>query len=246
MPTLVQFGGGNIGRSFLGQLFSRGGYEVVFVDIDQDLISEFNSKHAYRVVIKRGDQADEILNIENVRAVNALDKEAVAREVAGADVLATSVGQRALTAIIPIIAQGLAMRRSEQGDRPLDIIIAENLRAAADFFREKLSDALPTDYPLDELVGLVETSIGKMVPIMRAEDMKEDRLWVFAEAYNSLILDKRGFKNPIPNIQGLVPKENMQAYVDRKLFIHNLGHAASAYFGLSSASQCDLYLGSAE
>jgi len=29
---LVLFGAGKIGRSFIGQLFSRGGYEVVFMD----------------------------------------------------------------------------------------------------------------------------------------------------------------------------------------------------------------------
>jgi mannitol-1-phosphate 5-dehydrogenase len=44
-------------------------------------------------------------------------------------------------------------------------------------------------------------------------------------------LDKLAFKNPIPAIEGLSPKENMKAWVDRKLFIHNLGHATTAYLG---------------
>jgi mannitol-1-phosphate 5-dehydrogenase len=96
---------------------------------------------------------------------------------------------------------------------------------------EKLFMLLPTDYPLNQLVGLIETSIGKMVPIMRKKDLEEDVLQVFAERYNTLILDKKGFKNPIPQIEGLSPKENMKAWVDRKLFIHNLGHAAAAYVG---------------
>ncbi|MBA7563374.1 Mannitol-1-phosphate 5-dehydrogenase [subsurface metagenome] len=34
---MIQFGAGNIGRSFIGQLFSRSGYEVVFVDINKKL-----------------------------------------------------------------------------------------------------------------------------------------------------------------------------------------------------------------
>lgn len=34
---IIQFGAGNIGRSFIGQLFSRSGYEVVFVDINKKL-----------------------------------------------------------------------------------------------------------------------------------------------------------------------------------------------------------------
>ena len=36
---MVQFGAGNIGRSFIGQLFSRSGYEVVFVDIKKEHIN---------------------------------------------------------------------------------------------------------------------------------------------------------------------------------------------------------------
>jgi mannitol-1-phosphate 5-dehydrogenase len=56
-------------------------------------------------------------------------------------------------------------------------------------------------------------------------------LQVFAEPYNTLILDKKGFKNNIPDIPGLSPKKNIRAWVDRKLFIHNLGHASAAYAG---------------
>ncbi|HAJ95602.1 MAG TPA: hypothetical protein DCP02_05135 [Actinobacteria bacterium] len=70
-----------------------------------------------------------------------------------------------------------------------------------------------------------------MVPIMTKEDMEADILQIFAEPYNNLILDKKAFKNPIPDVKGLFPKDNMKAWVDRKLFIHNLGHAAISYLG---------------
>ena len=39
---LIQFGAGNIGRSFLGQIFARNGWEVVFVDVDELLLKELN------------------------------------------------------------------------------------------------------------------------------------------------------------------------------------------------------------
>ena len=41
----------------------------------------------------------------------------------------------------------------------------------------------------------------------------------------------RGFKSTIPSIKGLAPKDNIKAWVDRKAFIHNLGHATAAYYG---------------
>ena len=231
---LLQFGAGNIGRSFVAQLFSLSGYEVVFVDIDQRLINALNTENKYRVVIKNGNLPDETLTIKNVRAIDGRNTEAVIDEIISADIAATSVGQRALPIILQTLAKGIEQRFKKNQDRPLDIIIAENLQNAADFFHQELSQNLPSEFPLDEYVGLVETSIGKMVPIMKEEDLKEDPTWVFAEPYNQLILSKHAFKNPIPQIEGLKPVDNMQAYVDRKLYIHNLGHAAVAYLGFKS------------
>ncbi len=235
MAKLVQFGAGNIGRSFLGQLFARAGYEVVFVDIDQALVDALNEQRAYRLIVKHGDREDETVWVRNVRAVHAGDAERVAAEVADADLAATAVGARALGPVLALLARGLELRRQKRGDEALDVILAENLNRAAEVARAYLRTVLPAEYPLDRLVGLVETSIGKMVPLMRQSDLEVDPLWVFAEPYNRLILDKRAFLNPIPEVAGLAPMENMKAYVDRKLFIHNLGHAASAYFGYRAA-----------
>lgn len=226
---LVLFGAGKIGRSFIGQLFSRGGYEVVFIDVYQPVIDELNLRKNYNVVIKS--DVETVINIQNVRAVFAGDTEKVLEEIASARIVAVSVGLNGLKSIIPLIANGLVGRYKISNALPLDIIIAENLRNAAEFMNQELKKHLPEGYPLEERVGLIETSIGKMVPIMLKKDMEADILQVFAEPYNTLILDKRAFKNPIPEIEGLAPKENMKAWVDRKLFIHNLGHATAAYLG---------------
>lgn len=227
--TILIFGAGKIGRSFIGQLFGQSGYEVVFSDIDQDLINELNRRNSYPVVIKG--KTEETILVKNVRAVSGLNRDAVIEEVAKASILAVSVGKNALGKIIPLIAEGLKQRQELTPDRPLDIIIAENMRAAGEFIRSRLVEHLPKNYPLNKLVGLVETSIGKMVPIMTDKELKNDPLLIFAEPYNTLILDKLAFKGAIPNVKGISPKENMQAWVDRKAFIHNLGHATAAYIG---------------
>lgn len=227
---LVIFGAGKIGRSFIGQLFSISGYEVVFVDINIKLIDELNFKKQYKVVIK-SDKGVEDLWIKNVRGVCLNDTDTVIHELAGASVAALSVGQQGLSAACHVIAQALVLRRKLYGEYPLDFIIAENMRNSDQYLSAELNRYLPEDYPLAKLVGLVETSIGKMVPIMSQKDIDEDPLQVFAEPYNSLILAKGGFKNPIPEVHNLEPKDNIKAWVDRKLFIHNLGHATAAYLG---------------
>jgi mannitol-1-phosphate 5-dehydrogenase len=232
---LVQFGAGNIGRSFIGQVFSRAGWEVVFIDIDERLVSLLNEKRFYTVAIKREGREDELRTVGPVRAVSGENAAAAAFELASADLAVTSVGKNALTRILPVIAGGLKERRKRSAYhtvRPLDIIIAENAREAPALFRTILSQELGPDYPLDALVGIVETSIGKMVPIMRNGDLVRDPLLLFAEAYETLIVDKRGFRAAIPaDVTALYPVEPIEAYVDRKLFIHNLGHAAAAYLG---------------
>jgi len=227
--TILIFGAGKIGRSFIGQLFGQSGYNVVFTDVDLDLVNELNQRKSYPVVIKG--KTEETIQVKDVRAVSGLDRDAVIQEVAKASIMAVSVGKNALKKIIPVIAEGLKRRQELTPDRTLDIIIAENMRAAGQFIRSGLAELLPENYPLDKLVGLVETSIGKMVPIMTDEELKNDTLLIFAEPYNTLILDKLAFKGEIPNVKGLSPKENMQAWVDRKAFIHNLGHATAAYIG---------------
>ncbi len=227
---MVLFGAGKIGRSFIGQLFSRGGYEVVFLDIIKPIVDELNARGNYNIIIK-AEEKDEIINIKNVRGVLISDQKRVIEEISNADILAVSIGQQGLKSIFPLLAKGLIKRIEDFGKMPIDIIIAENLRNAACYFHSELNKNLPDEYPINELIGLVETSIGKMVPIMPKEDREEDILQVFAESYNTLILDKKGFKSPIPEIEGLSPKENIKAWVDRKLFIHNLGHATAAYLG---------------
>ena len=228
---IVIFGAGKIGRSFIGQLFGCSGYEVVFIDVDPVIIAGLNEKGSYRVVIK-SDKDMEIL-VPNVRAISALEREKVVEAVSSAGILAVSVGKNVLERIVPVIATALEKRNANDPGSPLDIILAENMRSAADFVREELMKNLPANFPVNELVGLVETSIGKMVPIIPQAELEKDPLVVFAEAYNTLILDAKGFKSPIPQIKGLAPKNNIKAWVDRKAFIHNLGHATAAYYGYS-------------
>jgi len=227
---IVIFGAGKIGRSFIGQLFSRSGFRVVFVDINRELADSLNRSGEYRVVIRK-EAGNEVLLIKNVGGIGFDDPERVIGELASAGVAAFCVGQNGLPDLLPVVAKALERRRELYGDLPLDFIIAENMRNADQFIEGELRKYLPGAYPLETLVGLVETSIGKMVPIMTQKDLDEDPLQVFAEPYNTLIVSRNGFKNPIPAIDNLAPKDHIKAWVDRKLFIHNLGHASAAYLG---------------
>lgn len=228
--TFVQFGAGNIGRSFIGRLFAEAGYRVVFIDVDSRLVSLLNERRSYPVVVKQNDRPDQVRLIGGVSAIDGRDREAVIDVLTQADGMATSVGQRGLQAVLPLLAAALALRAANNAP-PLDLIIAENLRSGAAWFRQNLGPLLPEGFDLDSRLGLVETSIGKMVPIMPQDALNEDPLQLFAEPYDTLIVDRLGFRREVPALAGLKPVNNIAAWVDRKLFLHNMSHAALAYLG---------------
>lgn len=237
MKKAVMYGGGNIGRGFVGAIFSKAGYEVTFIDVAEPVISEINARGEYPVRLSDNSGFSEEI-VKNVRAVNGNDTGKAADEIADCDIMATAVGARILKFIVPNIAEGLR-RRWKKTDRPLNILICENLNEANKILEELLLEQLtgPEKKLLAERVGLVEASVGRMVPI-QTEDMKQgDPLRICTERYSFLPVDKAAFKGEIPEIADMIPFEPFDFYVKRKLYIHNMGHAVCAYLGMLSGSE---------
>jgi len=228
----VQYGAGNIGRGFIGALFSQAGYEVKFIDVVPQVISLLNSEHCYPVRIVDTGKSEEVW-IQNVSAVDGMDMEQVAETIAQADLMATAVGVNILPRIIPNILAGLRLRWAKGNLLPFNIIICENLLDADKFMHGLLFEQLDDHEKqlFEETVGLVEASIGRMVPVM-SEEMKEGnplRVWV--ERYCQLPVDEAAIKGQHPQIENLRPYSPFHYYIRRKLFVHNMGHALTAYLG---------------
>lgn len=225
-PLFVQWGAGNIGRSFIGQVFAQNGYSVTFIDINESLIEVLNREHSYDVHTVSGEK-EKILVVEEVSAINATDQMAVNEAISQASCMGVSVGKNVWPHIASSLSQAILARYNTRPQEPLDIILAENIHHASQFVASLLTKHLPKSFPLQLYVGLIETSIGKMVPIQEGDAQGSVR----AEPYDELIVDKDGFLQEIPQVKQLHPVSPIGAYVDRKLFIHNLGHATAAYLG---------------
>lgn len=228
----VMYGAGNIGRGFIGQLLSQSGYSVSFIDVNKEIIGALNERGEYIVEVLSNESNEEI-TVKNVSAVDGLDGMAVTEAIAGCDIMATAVGVNVLPRIVGNIANGLK-KRWENGNRaPLNIIICENLLNADKILSESVKNLLNEDEKklFDELVGMVEASIGRMVPIQTPEMNKNDILRVCVEPFCNLIVDKDGFKGEIPAIKNMSAYAPFQLYIERKLFLHNMGHSLTAYLG---------------
>jgi mannitol-1-phosphate 5-dehydrogenase len=228
----VQFGAGNIGRGFIGQLFSRSGYEVAFVEVDTKIVDAMNSARRYplRVVSDTGDSET---YVDNIRAVNGADADAVAREIAHAEVVGTAVGANVLSRIAAPLAAGLVLRWRTGIIAPLNIILCENLVDADKAFREMVAAKLQGEdrKRLARLVGFVRASVGRMVPVMTDEMREGNILRICVEPYDHLQVDAGAFAGPPPSIYNVECVAPFDLYVERKLYIHNMGHASVAYLG---------------
>ncbi len=231
MKQAVVYGAGNIGRGFLGQTFAKSGYEVCFIDVDQQIVALLNEKGAYTVREEDNDGCRDDV-VRGVSAVDGRDAQAAAQKIAQADIMSTSVGVNIMPRIAPVIAQAVGLRMREK-NQPLNIILAENQLDADKLMRGWIYEHLDETQRAwaDENLGLVEASIGRMVPRVTQEQREVDPLMIFVEPYCELPLDSEGFKGEIPKLADTVPFTPFGFYIKRKLFIHNMGHAILAYFG---------------
>ena len=228
----VMYGAGNIGRGFIGQLLSQSGYHVDFIDVAPAVIEQLNTQNQYPVRILYKDTYEETM-VTNVACIDGKDPEAIATAIAEADVMATAIGVNVLKFIIGNIAAGLKKRWENPDKAPLNIIICENLIGADSYLKGEIAKLMNDEEKklLDEKVGFVEASIGRMVPVQTDEMKGDNPLRVCVESFGILPVDKAAFKGEIPAIKNMVPFTPFEFYIERKLFIHNMGHAFTAYLG---------------
>jgi len=252
MKTAVQFGAGNIGRGFMGQLFFEAGYRTVFIEAQQDLVDKLNAAGQYSLRLLDAYSKQEIdMTITNISAVAASEIDDVARSIEEADVISTAVGVKNLRSIAPALAEGIRHRLQaglnhkpagsdksraapkETAANPVDIYLCENILDAPRQLKEAVYENLSTEERsrADELAGFVGTTVARMVPAMDPELKKNNPLLVVADSYHHLPFDGNANKAEPPEIEGLYPVNNFKAEVERKLFVYNLGHAGLAYLG---------------
>jgi len=231
MKSAAIFGAGNIGRGFIGQLFSESGYEVVFVDIDTKTLELFNTAGGYDLETVFDDEVERF-RIAPVRGVDARDEEAVCELLCQVDLVATAVGVRALEYVAPHFARAAAARSERRLGR-LNTILCENLKDASTIFRRMVQDLTPANALgyLDLQMGFVDPVIGRMVPPLTEAQRALNPTLIRVEPYKELPVDRRGFRGAVPTVVGMAAHDNFPVYTARKLYIHNCGHAVLAYAG---------------
>lgn len=225
----VIFGAGNIGRGFIGPLFSEAGAKVTFIDVSPVIVARIRQDGAYPLEIVGGEPT--VKQIKNIYVADGNDRDAAVQAILEADIAATCVGAKAIQYIIPNLAAGIRAR-FDAGRLPLNLLICENLMDADAYIRELLAGEL-TEAQLEQ-IGLVETSVGRMVPSLKQDAGSGEAvnpLRIAVEEYCVLPVDQAAFRGKVPEIPNMVPFTPFHYYIERKLFVHNMGHAVCAYLG---------------
>jgi mannitol-1-phosphate 5-dehydrogenase len=223
----VHFGAGNIGRGFVGLLLHRAGYQVVFVDVVDELIDALNRTPSYLVKEVGLESREE--RVDNYRAINSrADEPAAMAEIASADIVTTAVGPTVLRFVAPVIAAGL--RQRADGTAPLAVMACENAINATNVLAEHIRAAVPEDeWPaVAARAVFANTAVDRIVPAQST-----DGLDVTVETYFEWAIERPPFGGDEPSIPDATWVDDLAPYIERKLFTVNTGHAATAYHGFA-------------
>lgn len=226
MKRAIHFGAGKIGRGFIGALLSQAGYEVCFAEANPQLVDEINRRQGYTVHVM--DEICAELRIAGVSAVGADSGEAV-RRLVDADLVTTAVGLGVLPRVAPVIAAGLRARKAAGVAAPLNVVACENGVRATSRLKASVYEALdaPTAAWAERTVGFADCSVDRIVPPVRSENPID----VVVENFYEWNVEEKSFVGGAPHIEGMNLADNLLAYIERKLFTLNTGHAITAYLG---------------
>ncbi|MBP2631731.1 MAG: Mannitol-phosphate 5-dehydrogenase [Firmicutes bacterium] len=222
----VHFGAGNIGRGFIGQLLYQAGYEVSFVDVSKELVDEIKNRKEYTVMLAAEEKT--AFTVKNVSAIDGKDEEAVIQAIAKADLVTTAIGPNILKFVAPVIAKGISLRL-KQSDKALNVIACENMvggsSALKSFVYTSLDDA--DKKKATEKIGFPDAAVDRIVPLQK----NEDKLLVMVEPFYEWVVNRSQMVGEVPAIEGITYVDDLEPFIERKLFTVNTGHATVAYLG---------------
>jgi len=220
--TAVHFGAGNIGRGFIGLLLHEAGYEVVFADVNAELIARLQTTPSYRVIEAGAGGVEK--TVTGYRAIDSnADPDGLIATIAAADVVTTAVGPNILKFVAPAIAAGILARPISAG--PLAVMACENALGATDLLRGEVEKHAPA-VDLAQRAVFANTAVDRIVP-----EQATDTLDVLVEPYREWAVESTPFGAAVPNIPGAHFVPDLEPYIERKLFTVNTGHATTAYYG---------------
>lgn len=225
----VHFGAGNIGRGFIGEVLNKNNIGVTFVDVNSEIINALIEKQEYTIELAEEEQS--IIHVDNVYGINNAEKpDEVVEAIAEASLITTAIGPKILPLIAPLIAEGIQKRKERGIDTPIDIVACENMIGGSSFLKTEVLKSISkeevSEY-LTRFIGFPDAAVDRIVPLQTHEDI----LRVTVEPYKEWVISTQDLKHTDLRLEGVKYVDELEPYIERKLFTVNTGHATTAYHG---------------
>ncbi len=237
---VVLFGAGATGRGHVGLLAWQAGFELVLVEMRPDLVETLQKAGGYKVRLYGGEGSPgpggyHEVQVSGFRVFQAEERAAIAAEIVDADLVLTAVFDQNLPDVARTLALAVPACRRAGRQAPLNVIACENMMDSSSILGKHVRALLADEdlAYLDRLIGFPDAMISRVVP--RPEP---DPLLIITEDYNEWTARAEAFKGEKPaGLDALELVDNQTARLERKLFIHNGGHAVCGYVGFHRGCQ---------
>jgi mannitol-1-phosphate 5-dehydrogenase len=206
----------------------------VFVDVMDSIIEALQKQSSYTVT-EIGDDGEREFTIDHYRALNSKNEmEKVIHEIATADVVTCAVGPNILKFVAEPVAKAIDARTL---DYPIAVIACENAINATTTWRGFIEAKLNEDSKknLDKKARFANSAIDRIVPVQD----KDAGLNVKIEKFYEWCVEQKPFEagGKKPDVKGIHYVDDLEPYIERKLFTVNTSHATAAYYGHQAKKQ---------
>ena len=224
----LHFGAGNIGRGFIGYLLKKSGYDLTFVDISEELVTNINRLGRYHVITIGASKTSE--EVSNVNAISLNDFDGLVKAVEDTDLITLSIGANNLKSTGELLQRALMQRLHSGNEKRLDGIACENALFATNILKEAVLENAGEDLKayLDGHVGFPNCAVDRIVPNVNLQ--KESPIDVVVEDFYEWDVES-GEVLVNRAIEGVNYVKNLMPYLERIIFLLNGSHALIAYYG---------------
>ena len=202
MNKVVIIGAGKTGRGFIGRLAAEAGCEMLFVDINQELVDRLNAAGRFEVSFFGG-----VRENVTVSAYTAATWETA--DLTGAGLIFVSVGGQNLEAV------GEMLKAKLPEDVHHTIITCENASSPAD--------------KLTKFIGRSDVTVSEATVFCTTID--EGDVGIASENYPYLQCDRDRLNGYVPSIPAVRPVGEFGNFLTRKLYTYNAASCVIAYLG---------------
>lgn len=233
--TILIWGAGRIGRGFVADIFNHPDWQIVFADIDRNLVDRLNDFKKY-TIHKATKDGIHVTTVENgFRAVHTEDEKRL-REIFLTENLMLDIAVHApkLTEVSDQLAPLIAYRAENAPDFPMDVMMNVNMASPDEHFirlmEERLKGSAHSYFQRN--VGVTGIFAMCISPVAPESILKTDPIALWNNGFHEQAIDRNRLKCPPPLLPRLRLTDDVEKEEIRKLYTLNMSHALICYLGL--------------